>query len=84
MIISSHFIQFLNFVILLLRYSKFFTRISDSFKFQKFWTHCVKVMAKKTIKSILQLSSIYTSGKANDIVAAEGYFILDRKLSIKL
>ncbi len=74
MIISSHFIQFLNFVISLLRYSNIFSRISDSFKFQKFWTHYVKAMAK-TIKSITQLPSIYTSDKANDIVAVEGYFI---------
>jgi hypothetical protein len=83
MIISSHFIQFHNFVILLLRYSKFFSRISD-FQISEILDSLCESDGKKTIKSILQLSSIYTSDKANDIVAAEGYFILDRKFSIKL
>jgi hypothetical protein len=39
------FVQFHNFSLLILRYSKFYGRISDFFKFQKFLTHNSKAMA---------------------------------------
>jgi hypothetical protein len=43
-IISSHFVQFHNFV--LFNYSKFCSRILDSFKFRKFRTNSVKAKEK--------------------------------------
>jgi hypothetical protein len=46
MIITCCFPNFCNFSLSLSRLSKFYTRISDSVKFQKFWTHNLKAMAK--------------------------------------
>jgi hypothetical protein len=42
----SSFVQFHNFPPSLLHYSKFYSKISGSSEFWKFWTHHAKAMAK--------------------------------------
>ncbi len=54
MLISSCFAKFNNFALLLLNYLKFYSRISDTFEFQKFWNGYLKAISKDK-KSISQL-----------------------------
>jgi hypothetical protein len=49
-------IQFCNFILSFLQFLKIFHNISDSFKFQKFWTHNLKLMATDEKANIAVIS----------------------------
>ncbi len=70
--ILSSFIHFHNFGLPLLRYSKFYSKISDSSEFWKFWTHNAKAMAKdKKVNIAVTYVQVYE------------FFLFQNKISLK-